>query len=340
MPLEPTNKVRRGGVPHLRDPAPSERQPRLVDPGGEAEIGADVGRTGEAARVADDGIKGEGAQWSNARDLHEAAADLIVEGGAPEFIVDRPLIVDLLFAMMDQMAQGANEIVGRPPEDLPDFGFHIVPKARQILARQPAAEMLELAAEDIHRGNALADQMAPDRQARLEALAFEALQMDSRDRRCSETACFRDSDRIAGIGLVAPEAEELAELALLVKLDLVAEIAQAARKGGAGGGFEANRGESPAPQANQLPVDAFHRGRAASLVHDFARVVDHAHRRRLDADIETGPETLRHVPPPGRRPRFNTRASLQRASRGSRSRGRARRSRIWLSGAAHRARRN
>src|SRR5690242_11707870 len=98
--------------------------------------------------------------------------------------------------------------------------------------------------------------------------------MDSRNSRGPEPSRIGDSACVAGIGFVASDPQKLAELASLIKINRIAEIAQLAREIHPRRGLQAHSGVTSATEAGKLAMDALRPGRAAAFVKHLAGIVD------------------------------------------------------------------
>ena len=130
----------------------------------------------------------------------------------------------------------------------------------------------------------------------LKRLAFEAFQKHFGQDRATEAAGFSDTDRVAGIGLVAAHPQKFAELARFVQIDRIAETLQAASETEAGSGFDPDARKTTTPQPPKLFVEALNSRRARALLQDASGIVDDAKACGFDADVQASPDlaTVRH----------------------------------------------
>ncbi len=76
--------------------------------------------------------------------------------------------------MVEQATQVGRQRVYRPSEQADDLRFHGLAKMAHVesRARYPSAVELELAAEEVHGGHPLPDEVAPNDEPRLQRLAL------------------------------------------------------------------------------------------------------------------------------------------------------------------------
>src|SRR5689334_22206642 len=108
--------------------------------------------------------------------------------------------------------------------------------------------------------------MPSNDQSRLERLALETLQVDSRDGTSPEPSRMCDSARVTGIGLVSSDPKKLAKLPSLIEFNRIAEVAQFAREIHPRSSLQAHSGMSSAAEAREFAMNALHRARAAAFV--------------------------------------------------------------------------
>jgi hypothetical protein len=130
------------------------------------------------------------------------------------------LVVEQLLTASDQISQLRYGIVRMLSEQLLNFPLDVAAKPREVATAQSSAKNFQLPAEDVHGRDALPDQMPADREAGLEELAFQILEVDFGNTR-SHPACFGYPERISCVGLIASNSQEFAELPLLVEVDVI-----------------------------------------------------------------------------------------------------------------------
>jgi hypothetical protein len=114
------------------------------------------------------------------------------------------LITNEAFTPPKQVVQIMPKLASRLAKHLLDFRFDDRPEIYRLCRFQPSAIELELAPEQIHIRNSLADQLSTDRKPGLQRLAFQCLEVNFGYRSGPEAAGFRYPRGISGISLVAP----------------------------------------------------------------------------------------------------------------------------------------